>query len=61
VLYDAAVAFWTTQHADRLAEAAGAVKARSAVWGFSPVFFQPDQVKAALQIILHDEWRIPRG
>jgi hypothetical protein len=31
------------------------------VWGFSPVFFQPDQVKAALQIILHDEWRIPRG
>jgi hypothetical protein len=61
VLYDAAVGFWTTTHAHRVADVAGAVAARSAVWGFSPVYFNPDQVKAALQIILHDEWKIPRG
>ena len=36
---------------------AGAV---TAVWGFAPVYFEPDEVQAALQIILHDEWKLPR-
>ncbi len=61
LLYNTTVAFWTTQRADRVADVAGAVAARSAVWGFSPVFFNPDQVKTAMQIILHDEWRLPRN
>ncbi len=60
LLYNTPVAFWTTQRANRVADAAGAVAARSAVWGFSPVFYNPDQVKAAMEIILHDEWQIPR-
>ena len=45
---------------DRLADVPGAVKARNAVWGFHPVYFEPDSVKKAIQIILHDEWKIPR-
>jgi len=33
---------------------------RSAVWGFEPVYFKPDQVRSALEIILFDEWQLPR-
>jgi hypothetical protein len=31
------------------------------VWGFEPVFFNPSQVKQALNIILFDEWELPRS
>ena len=59
VLYNAPVAFWTKVFADRAPDVAGGVAARSAIWGFAPVFFNPDQVKQALQVILHDEWQLP--
>jgi len=57
-IFGAPVAFWTTRHATRVAS--NGVAARSAVWGFEPVYFNPDQVKQALNIILFDEWRLPR-
>lgn len=59
VIYNDAVAFWTSRYADRVPEAGG-VAARSAVWGFHPVFFETDEVKEGLQVILHDEWALPR-
>jgi hypothetical protein len=31
------------------------------VWGFEPIFFNPDEVKEALNLILFDEWKLPRG
>jgi hypothetical protein len=57
-VFEQPVAFWTSRYAhvpnpDGLA-------ARSAVWGFEPVYFNPAQVKQALEIILFDEWQLPR-
>ncbi len=59
-IYGAPVAFWTGTFADRVPDAGG-VAARSAVWGFEPVFFKPAQVKRALDVILFDEWKLPRA
>jgi hypothetical protein len=58
--YRAPVAFWTSHYADRVAEAPGAVGARSAVFGFPPVYFNPHQVRDAMELILFDEWQLPR-
>ncbi|UCG52269.1 MAG: hypothetical protein JSW58_01560 [Candidatus Latescibacterota bacterium] len=59
LIYGAPVAFWTLTYEDRVPDAGG-VAARSAVWGFHPVFFKPEQVKPALDIILFDEWQLLR-
>jgi hypothetical protein len=48
-------------YADRIAEAPGTIRARSAVFGFAPVLFRPDQVEAALEEILFVEWQLPRN
>jgi hypothetical protein len=58
-IYGAPIAFWTGTYADRVPQAGGAA-ARSAVWGFEPVFFKPTQVREALGAILFDEWKLPR-
>lgn len=58
-IYNAPVAFWTGTHKDRVPEGGGIV-ARSVVWGFHPVFFNPAQVKKAVGIIVHDEWKLPK-
>jgi hypothetical protein len=58
-IYGAPIAFWSSTYADIVPEAGGAA-ARSAVWGFEPVFFKPAQVKQALEVILFDEWKLPR-
>jgi len=58
-IFGAAIAFWTSRWADRVADVGG-VAARSAVWGFSPVYFKPQQVKEAVGVIVHDEWQVPR-
>jgi hypothetical protein len=58
-IFGAPVAFWSSRHASRIPPAG--VPARSAVWGFEPVFFNPSQVKQAINIILFDEWKLPRG
>ncbi len=59
VIFGAPVAFWTGQFADRVPDVGG-VAARSAVWGFHPVYFDPAEVKQALEIVLFDEWQLPR-
>jgi len=60
VTYGAPVAFWTSAFADRIADVEGAIGARSAVFGFPPVYFNPDQVRGAIEYILYDEWQLPR-
>lgn len=60
VIYQAPVAFWTSKFAQRVPDAGG-VAARSAIWGFHPVYFKPAQVREAMQIILHDEWQLKRA
>jgi hypothetical protein len=58
--YNAPVAFFTSAYADRVAEVPGAVGARSAVFGFEPVYFNPDEVRPAIEYIMFDEWKLPR-
>ena len=58
-IFGAPVAFFSATHAGRIPPAGE--PGRSAVWGFEPVFFNPDQVKQALDIIFFDEWGLPRG
>ena len=60
LIYGAPVAFWTLSYADRAPDAGGGPAAKSAVWGFDPVFFKPEQVKTALDLIIFDEWQLPR-
>lgn len=59
VNYGQPVAFWTSSFADRVAEVQGAVAARSAVFGFPPVYFKPAQVKPGIEHILFCEWQLP--
>jgi hypothetical protein len=55
------VAFWTSVYADVVAQdIPGAVAARSAVFGFPPVYFNPGQMKPAIEHIMFDEWQLPR-
>jgi len=58
--YGAPVGFWTSTYADRVPEGGG-IAARSAVWGFQPVYFNPAEVKAAMDVVLFDEWQLPRS
>ncbi|HEU4366433.1 MAG TPA: hypothetical protein VFT13_13330, partial [Candidatus Krumholzibacteria bacterium] len=58
--YNQPVAFFTSAYADRVAEVPGAVAARSAVFGFAPVFFNPDDVRPAIEYIMFNEWKLPR-
>jgi hypothetical protein len=58
--YNAPIAFWTSAYADRIADVAGAVGARSVVFGFPPVFLPPDEFKPGMEYILFNEWKLPR-
>jgi hypothetical protein len=58
--YHEPTAFWTSVYADRIADVPGAVAARSAVFGFAPVFLNPDQVRPAIEHILFNEWQLRR-
>jgi len=58
-IYKAPVAFWTGTFKDRVPDAGG-VGARSMIMGFHPVYFNPSQVQQALDIVLFDEWKLPR-
>jgi len=58
--YQQPVAFWTGAYADVVADFPGAVAARSVVFGFPPVYFNPGEVKPAIEYILFDEWQLPR-
>jgi hypothetical protein len=59
--YQQPVAFWTGAFAQVVAEdIPGAVAARSAVFGFPPVFITPAEIKPGIERILFDEWQLPR-
>jgi hypothetical protein len=59
--YQQPVAFWTGAFADVVSDdIAGAVGARSVVFGFPPVYFNPAQMKIAIEYIVFDEWQLPR-
>jgi hypothetical protein len=58
--YNQPVAFWTSTFANRVADVPGAVAARSAVFGFPPVYFNPDEIKIGIEYILFVEWQLPR-
>jgi hypothetical protein len=58
--YNQPAAFWTSVYADVVAETPGAVGARSAVFGFPPVLFDPAGSRAAIEHILFEEWQLPR-
>lgn len=59
--YQQPVAFWTSTYADVISsDIPGAVGARSAVFGFPPVYFNPVEIKPAFEYILFDEWQLPR-
>jgi hypothetical protein len=57
-IYGAPVAFFSSRNASRIPP--DGQPGRSAVWGFEPIFFHPNQVKEALNIILFDEWKLQR-
>jgi len=60
--YNQPVAFWTSAYADVIGQdIPGAVMARSAVFGFPPVYFNPAEVKPGIEYILFDEWQLPRS
>jgi hypothetical protein len=59
VVYNQPVAFWTGVYTDVVPDVPGGVPARSAVFGFPPVLFDPAASKAAIEYILFDEWRLP--
>jgi hypothetical protein len=58
--YNQPVAFFTSAYADRVADVPGAIGARSAVFGFPPVMFNPDEVRPAIEYIMFNEWQLPR-
>ncbi len=59
--YQQPVAFWTGTYKDVVADdIPNAVGARSAVFGFPPVYFNPGEVKPGIEYILFDEWQLPR-
>jgi hypothetical protein len=61
-IYDAPNAAWSSTFAHVIPDVESGVKvaARSAVWGFEPVFFDTVGVREALEIIIFDEWQLPR-
>jgi hypothetical protein len=61
-IYNAPNAAWSSAFAHVFpdVDAGVAVAARSAVWGFEPVYMDTVQVREALEYILFQEWQLPR-
>jgi hypothetical protein len=59
--YHQPIAFWTSAYADRVADVAGAVGARSVVFGFDPAFLTPDEFRPGMDYILFNEWKLPKA
>jgi hypothetical protein len=60
-VYNQTIVYWTSAYADRVADVPGAVAARSIVFGFQPVVIKPAQFQQVMDMILFDEWQLPRG
>ncbi len=59
--YQQPIAFWTSTYASVVGDdIPGGIGARSAVFGFPPVYFNPSEMKPAIEYILFDEWQLPR-
>jgi len=54
------IAFWTSTFANRIAEAPGAIPARSIVFGFPPVMCDTAAVRTSIEYVMFDEWQLPR-
>ncbi len=55
------IAFFTSAYAHVIGEdIPGGIGARSAVFGFPPVYFNPSEMKPAIEYILFTEWELPR-
>jgi hypothetical protein len=61
VTYGQPIAFWSSTFAHIVATAHGAIPARSAVFGFPPVMFDPAAAQAAIEAVLFDEWQLQRS
>jgi hypothetical protein len=59
-VYGQPVAFWSRVYTDDSEGNTGLGSARSVVWGFLPALFTPEQVYPAIELILFDEWGLPR-
>jgi hypothetical protein len=61
VIYNAPNAAWSSAFAHVVPDVSAgvAVAARSAVWGFEPVFMDTVQVRGALEAIVFGEWQLP--
>ncbi|NIM18983.1 MAG: hypothetical protein GTO51_01200 [Candidatus Latescibacteria bacterium] len=59
-IYNAPNAAWTSVFANVIPDIPGGVGARSATWGFEPVFFDTTAVREAVEVILFDEWKLPQ-
>lgn len=60
-LYNAPVMFRSTRYADIVPEGPDdGIMAPSFYMGVEPFYFKPDQVKEMIDIILFDEWMLPR-
>jgi hypothetical protein len=59
-VYGEPVAFWTSAFIDARADVPGAISARSAVFGFAPVMFNPSESYLAIEHVVFDEWQLPR-
>ncbi len=57
--YGQPVAFWSAVFEDKVAGASGAIGARSVVFGFPPVLFNPDEIRGAIENVLYSEWQLP--
>ena len=57
--YGQPVAFYTSVFEDKVAGAAGAVGAKSVVFGFPPVLFKPEEIRGAIEHVLFTDWQLP--
>jgi hypothetical protein len=59
--YEAPVAFWSSRYADLVPQGPpDGIAARSFFMGVEPFYFNPSQVREMMEIILFDEWQLPR-
>jgi hypothetical protein len=58
--YMAPVAYWSSAYADVLPDVEDGIQARSAFFGFEPYYFDPKQAAEMFEIILFEEWQLPR-
>ena len=60
-IYNAPIAFWSSRYGDIVPEVPDdGVAARSFYLGVEPFYFKPAQFKELIDMVLFDEWQLPR-